>query len=114
MFLVHLKRALGSLLLEAAAREAGHKGKLKLPHGLSRNQFWGERYSDSLITRRGIEAELPATRKYFLFISPFLPCAHCVCRACASLTAYTCKSLQRLDQADVYAPRIRHCHASGG
>jgi len=27
---------------------------------------------------------------------------------------YTCKSLQELDQADVYAPRKRHSHASGG
>ena len=30
------------------------------------------------------------------------------------MAAYTRKSLQQLDQADVYAPRIRHSHASGG
>lgn len=47
-------------------------------------------------------------------IALFLPCAHCVCRSMRDLTAYTCKALQELDQADVYAPRIRHSHASGG
>src|SRR5690348_11699977 len=34
--------------------------------------------------------------------------------ACGSVTSYTCKLLQRLDQADVYAPRKPHRHASGG
>ena len=30
------------------------------------------------------------------------------------MAAYTCKALQELDQDNVYAPRIRHSHASGG
>ena len=47
-------------------------------------------------------------------LASFLPCAHCVCTRMRDLTAYTCKALQELNQADVYAPRIRHSHASGG
>jgi hypothetical protein len=34
--------------------------------------------------------------------------------ACGSVASYTRKALQRLDQADVYTPRKRHSHASGG
>src|SRR6185369_17300774 len=34
--------------------------------------------------------------------------------ACGSVASYTCKLLQRLDQADVYTLRRHHRHASGG
>src|ERR1051326_6396864 len=34
--------------------------------------------------------------------------------ACGSVTSYTCKLLQRLDQADVYTLRRHYRHASGG
>src|ERR1044071_2795077 len=34
--------------------------------------------------------------------------------ACGSVTSYTCKLLQRLDQADVYTLRRHQRHASGG
>src|SRR5215211_7817760 len=34
--------------------------------------------------------------------------------ACGSVASYTCKLLQRLDQADVYTSRRHHRHASGG
>ena len=51
---------------------------------------------------------------YLISLASFLPCPHCVCTRMRDLTAYTCKALQELNQADVYAPRIRHSHASGG
>jgi hypothetical protein len=38
----------------------------------------------------------------------------CLRQLATMMAAYTRKSLQQLDQADVYAPRIRHSHASGG
>src|ERR1044071_7720727 len=38
----------------------------------------------------------------------------CLRQLATMMAAYTHKSLQQLDQADVYAPRIRHSHASGG
>ena len=51
---------------------------------------------------------------YLISLASFLPCPHCVCTRMRDLTAYTCKALQELNQADVYAPRIRHNHATGG
>jgi hypothetical protein len=38
----------------------------------------------------------------------------CLRQLAAMMAAYTRKSLQQLDHADVYAPRIRHRHATGG
>src|SRR5690349_4318113 len=52
--------------------------------------------------------------RFASLISRFLSraqCAHSRLRQCAS---YTCKLLQRLDQADVYTLRTHHRHASGG
>src|SRR5689334_19473738 len=37
----------------------------------------------------------------------------CLRQLAAMMAAYTRKSLQQLDQPDVYAPRIRHSHVSG-
>src|ERR1041385_8222104 len=52
--------------------------------------------------------------RFASFISRFLSRAQCAHIACVSVTSYTCKLLQRLDQADVYALRRHHRHVSGG
>src|ERR1044072_2736736 len=52
--------------------------------------------------------------RFASLISLFLSRAQCAHSACGSVATYTCKLLQRLDQADVYTLRRHHRHASGG